>query len=67
VFKSWHVFLFSLIPLALVMTGVIVGSVHFSGGDSEAEVFPTPAPGSGSYAAPPAGFLADGYGLEFTL
>ena len=43
-FKSWHIFFFSLVPLALVLAGVIVGSVHFSGGDSAAEVFPTAAP-----------------------
>lgn len=45
-FKSWHIFVFSLIPLALVLTGVIIGSIHFSGGDSQAEVLPTPAPRS---------------------
>jgi plastocyanin len=41
-FKPLQVFFFSLIPLALVFTGVIIAS--FRGSDSEAEVFPTPAP-----------------------
>ena len=43
-FKSWQVFVFSLVPLALVFAGVIVGSMH--GVDSEKEVFPTPPPSS---------------------
>jgi hypothetical protein len=38
VFKSWQIFVFSLIPLALVFTGVIIGSIH--GSDSELEEFP---------------------------
>ena len=41
-FKSWQIFVASLVPLALVFTGVIIGSVH--GVDSEKEVFPTPPP-----------------------
>lgn len=41
-FKMWQVFLFSLVPLALVMTGVIIGSMR--GIDAEEEIFPTPAP-----------------------
>jgi plastocyanin len=52
VFKSWQVFVFSLIPLALVLTGVIIGSIHFSGGDSQAEVFPTPRPNQSSGPPP---------------
>lgn len=51
-FKSWQVFVFSLVPLALVLTGVIVGSVHFSGEDSSKEVFPTPAPRTSTGPAP---------------
>jgi plastocyanin len=54
VFKSWQVFVFSLIPLALVMTGVIVGSIHFDGGDSQREVFPTAAPRTNAPAPTPA-------------
>ena len=45
-FKSWQIFVFSLVPLALVFTGVIVGSMH--GVDSAKEVFPTPPPSSSS-------------------
>ena len=45
-FKSWQVFVFSLVPLALVFTGVIIGSMH--GVDSAKEVFPTPPPSSSS-------------------
>lgn len=52
--KSWQVFVFSLVPLALVLTGVIVGSVHFSGEDSSKEVFPTPAPQAAAPTPPPA-------------
>ena len=44
-FKTWQIFLFSLVPLALVFAGVIIGSIH--GSDSDPEVFPTAA------AAPP--------------
>lgn len=51
-FKSWQVFAFSLIPLALVFVGVIVGSIHFSGADSEAEIFPTAGPSTSGGAAP---------------
>jgi len=40
VFKGWQIFVFSLIPLALVFTGVIIGSIH--GSDSELEEFPDP-------------------------
>ncbi|HWO73646.1 MAG TPA: cupredoxin domain-containing protein [Dehalococcoidia bacterium] len=41
-FKSWQIFVFSLIPLALVFVGVIAGSFH--GSDSEKEVFATVQP-----------------------
>jgi plastocyanin len=41
-FKTWQIFVFSLVPLALVFAGVIIGSVH--GVDSRQEVFPTQAP-----------------------
>lgn len=59
-FKSWQIFVFSLVPLALVFAGVIVGSIH--GSDSDLEVFPTPPPssagsssgGGGGSAPPPA-------------
>ncbi len=40
--KSWQIFVFSLIPLALVFVGVVAAS--YRGIDSEAEVFGTPAP-----------------------
>ena len=62
-FKSWQVFVFSLIPLALVLTGVIIGSVHFDGGDSEAEVFPTAAPQSN---VPPPTPIPGGASLQLT-
>lgn len=46
-FKSWQVFVFSLVPLALVFAGVIIGSMH--GVDSEKEKFaPPPASSSSS-------------------
>lgn len=41
-FKSWQIFIFSLVPLALVFAGVIIGSMD--GIDAEREVFPTRAP-----------------------
>jgi plastocyanin len=46
VFKSWQIFVFSLVPLALVFAGVIIGSMH--GTDSKLEVFPTPPPSASS-------------------
>jgi plastocyanin len=53
VFKSWQVFVFSLVPLALVFTGVIIGSMH--GLDSEQQVFPeASAPENGGAPAPTA-------------
>ena len=48
-FKPWHIFVFSLVPLALVFMGVIIGSMH--GVDSDKEIFPTAAPATSS--APP--------------
>ena len=59
-FKSWQVFVFSLVPLALVFMGVIIGSMH--GVDSEIEKFAPPQASSsssggsgsgGSSSAPP--------------
>ena len=41
-FKPIQIFIFSLVPLALVFAGVIVGSMH--GTDSELEILPTLAP-----------------------
>ena len=49
-FKSWQIFVFSLVPLALVFAGVIIGSMH--GVDSAQEVFPTPAPQAENGDAP---------------
>lgn len=49
-FTLKQVLAFSLIPLALVFAGVIIGSMY--GLDSEAEVFPTAAPRNET-AAPP--------------
>jgi hypothetical protein len=42
--KAWQIFLFTMIPLALVFAGVIAASFH--GSDSRLEEFnaPTPAP-----------------------
>ena len=45
-FKSWQIFVFSLVPLALVFTGVIIGSMH--GVDSEKEKFAPPPASSSS-------------------
>ena len=65
-FKSWQVFVFSLVPLALVFMGVIIGSMH--GSDSTKEKFaPPPASssssgggssGGGSSQPPPPGTLS---------
>ena len=53
-FKSWQVFVFSLVPLALVFAGVIIGSIH--GTDSRKEFFPpAPASASSSGGASPGG------------
>ena len=58
-FKTWQIFVFSLIPLALVFAGVFIGSIH--GSDSELEVFPTPAPAATprSLARPGSGDFGD--------
>ena len=50
-FKSWQIFVFSLIPLALVFAGVIIGSMD--GIDAEPEVFPTRAPQAEGEQPPP--------------
>ena len=50
-FKTWQIFVFSLIPLALVFAGVIIGSMD--GIDAEREVFPTRAPEAENGAPPP--------------
>jgi plastocyanin len=58
VFRTWQVFAFSLVPLALVLAGVVLGSVHFSDGDSQREVFPTQEPSAsqgGPAPTPPPG------------
>jgi plastocyanin len=47
----WQVFIFSLVPLALVFTGVIIAA--FPGVDSEREELPTPPAASGAPPAPP--------------
>lgn len=44
--KSWQIFAFSLIPLALVLAGVIIGSIYFEGGDSVKEDLSSPEPSS---------------------
>ncbi len=49
-FTIKQVLLFSLVPLALVFAGVILGSMR--GIDSNREVFPTAAPSSASATAP---------------
>jgi hypothetical protein len=51
VFKTWQIFVFSLVPLALVFAGVIIGS--YRGVDSDREVFPTAAPASSAAAPTP--------------
>ncbi|HEU0074683.1 MAG TPA: cupredoxin domain-containing protein [Dehalococcoidia bacterium] len=50
-FKSWQIFVFSLIPLALVFAGVIIGSMD--GIDAQREVFPTRAPHAENGNTPP--------------
>jgi plastocyanin len=52
VFKTWQIFVFALVPLALVFAGVIGGSFH--GTDSEPESFPTAAPRTEAPTPPPA-------------
>lgn len=53
-FKSWQIFVFSLVPLALVFAGVIIGSMP--GLDSDRQAIPTaPAEsGNGEGTAPTA-------------
>ncbi len=48
--KSWQIFFFTLIPLALVFMGVVGGS--FDGIDSELETFPTQEPRATATAGP---------------
>jgi len=50
VFKTWQVLVFSLIPLALVFAGVIIGSMD--GIDAQRQVIPTQAPTSEATAPP---------------
>jgi Cupredoxin-like domain len=50
-FRMWQVFIFSLVPLALVFTGVIIASMD--GVDSEPEDVPTQPAASGPPPAPP--------------
>lgn len=50
-FRMWQVFIFSLVPLALVFIGVIGSS--FPGVDSEREELPTPPAASGGPPPPP--------------
>ena len=58
-FSMWQVFIFSLIPLALVFAGVIVGSMH--GKDSNMEDFDAapPPPPAGSPTRAPGSSLFD--------
>jgi plastocyanin len=50
----WQIFVFSLVPLALVFMGVIGGSIH--GKDSRKEVFkPPPTPSASSTGGPSSG------------
>ena len=56
-FRSWQIFVFSLVPLALIFAGVIGGSMH--GTDSEKEKFPTPVATPRSTAAPPIQLVFD--------
>jgi plastocyanin len=51
-FRTWQVFIFSLVPLALVFTGLVIASL--GGIDSSREPIPTPAPSTGAPAPPPA-------------
>ncbi len=56
------IFIFSLVPLALVFAGVIIGSMR--GVDAEREDIPTPPPASSS--GPPPTVPAGTTGLEIT-
>src|SRR5687768_615928 len=51
IFKTWQIFVFSLIPLALVFIGVICASIR--GADADREIFPTPAPAQTRIAPTP--------------
>jgi plastocyanin len=51
-FKARSIFIFSLVPLALVFAGVIIGSMR--GVDAEREIFPTQAPSASSGPVPTA-------------
>ncbi len=51
-FKSWQIFVFALVPLALVFAGVIIGSMP--GIDAELEVVPTRPPHTENGDAKPA-------------
>lgn len=65
-FKSWQVFVFSLVPLALVFAGVIIGSVH--GIDSEKEKFaPPPASSSSSSSGASSGSSSSAAAAPGTL
>lgn len=50
--KAWHMMVFSLIPLALLMMGVAIGSLD--GVDSQREVLAAPPAQEGGPSAPPA-------------
>jgi plastocyanin len=50
VFKSWQVFVFSLVPLALVFAGVVIGSMP--GLDSDRQEIPAVPPHSENPASP---------------
>ena len=63
-FKSWQIFVFSLVPLALVFAGVIIGSMH--GTDSEKQIFPTAAPQAEATTGPAPTVAAGTTQLELT-
>ena len=66
VFNMWQVFIFSMIPLALVFAGVIIGSVH--GLDSDPEVFPSsPPPATSPTGAPGSSLFDQQVGPAYTL
>jgi plastocyanin len=63
-FKSWQIFIFSLVPLALVFTGVIIGSMR--GIDAEKEIIPTVPPRAESPSGPAPTAPAGATALEIT-
>ncbi len=63
--KTWHIMLFSLIPLALVFAGVVAGS--FYGVGAAREPTPTPAPATATSAAPSPGAAPSDGGPATTL